>query len=176
MIPSDHFVMFYNEVFKYLVKKGPKELDRYYQRVADRQANFTLDAFRRNGLAGVRDYYKRIRIEENCDLDIIEHPDCLCLRMNVCPSLSKALDSDAGPCEVYCNHCPGWVLRVMTAADFYCVFNIKSRTVAQCAKFCTKDRALAEAKKREWVAEWGVDLISDNFKEMDKKHTETPNA
>ena len=38
MIPSDHFVKFYNEIFKYLEKKSPGELDRYYARVADRQA------------------------------------------------------------------------------------------------------------------------------------------
>ena len=29
MIPSDHFVRFYNEVFKFLDEKG--ELDKYYR-------------------------------------------------------------------------------------------------------------------------------------------------
>ena len=47
MIPSDHFVKFYNEIFKFLERKGPEALDRYYARVAERQAYFTLDAFRR---------------------------------------------------------------------------------------------------------------------------------
>ncbi len=44
MIPSDHFVKFYNEIFKYLERRGGDALDRYYARVADRQAYFTLDA------------------------------------------------------------------------------------------------------------------------------------
>jgi hypothetical protein len=45
MIPSDHFVKLYNEIFKLLEAKGPAELDRYYARVAERQAFFTLEAF-----------------------------------------------------------------------------------------------------------------------------------
>ena len=68
MLPSDHFVKFYNEIFKYLERKGPEELDRYYERVAERQAFFTLDAFKRDGFKGMYDYWERIRIEENCDL------------------------------------------------------------------------------------------------------------
>ena len=43
MMPSDHFVMFYNEMFKFLAEQGPQALDRYYARVAARQGNFTLD-------------------------------------------------------------------------------------------------------------------------------------
>ena len=54
MIPSDHFVYFYNEIFKELEKLGPEALDRYYARVADRQANFTLDAFRRETAAWIK--------------------------------------------------------------------------------------------------------------------------
>lgn len=163
MIPSDHFIYFYNEVFKYLQKQGPKELDRYYQRVADRQANFTLDAFRRNGLAGVRDYYRRIRIEENCDLDIIERPDCLCLRMNVCPSLSKALDSDGGTCPRYCDHCPGWCLRVLAAAGIWDVYDMVSRTEPVCVEWYYTDRALARRKYEELVALRGPDLVRTNL-------------
>ena len=68
MIPSDHFVKFYNEIFKYLERRGGDALDRYYARVADRQAYFTLDAFKRDGLKGMYDYWERIRIEENCDM------------------------------------------------------------------------------------------------------------
>ena len=68
MIPSDHFVKLYNEIFKFLANRGPGELDRYYERVAGRQAFFTLEAFKRDGLKGMYDYWERIRIEENCDM------------------------------------------------------------------------------------------------------------
>jgi len=168
MIPSDHFVYFYNEIFKELEKLGPAALDKYYQRVAERQAYFTLDAFKKDGLKGMYDYWERIRVEENCDSDNDLHAadGFYQSRQNKCPSLTKALESDAGPCRSYCNHCPGWVLRVMTSAGYYCVFNIKSRTVAKCAKFVTKDRALAERKKCEWIAEYGSDVVYDNLDKL----------
>ena len=162
MIPSDHFVYFYNEIFKELEKLGPEALDKYYSRVAERQAYFALDGFKKNGLRGMYDYWERIRIEENCDSwnDLHEAEGFYQSRQNKCPSLTKALESDAGPCRSYCNHCPGW------AAGYYGVVNIKSRTVAKCAKFVTRDRALAERKKREWLAEYGSDLVYDNIDKL----------
>ena len=170
MIPSDHFVYFYNEIFKFLEKKGPEALDRYYQRVARRQADFALKQFKERGLRGMYEYWERIRVEENCDSvnEIDAGGRFYQSRMNVCPSLTKALESDAGPCASYCNHCPGWVLRVIAAAGFFCVFNIRSRTVPHCAKFVTRDRALAEAKKREWLRTYSPDLIYDNFDEVER--------
>ena len=91
MIPSDHFVKFYNEIFKYLERRGGDALDRYYARVADRQAYFTLDAFKRDGLKGMYDYWERIRIEENCDMTHEYNDTFYHCHMNTCPSLSKVL-------------------------------------------------------------------------------------
>ena len=81
MIPSDHFVYFYNEIFKELEKLGPEALDKYYARVADRQAYFTLEAFKRDGLKGMYDYWERIRIEENCQMETELTDDHYRLRM-----------------------------------------------------------------------------------------------
>ena len=163
MIPSDHFIYFYNEIFKYLQKKGPEALDLYYSRVADRQANFVLDQYRREGLAGVCDYYRRIRIEENCDLDIEFVNACVRLRMNVCPSLSKALDSDGGACSVYCDHCPGWCMRVLASAGLWEVFDLVSRTKPECDEWIYTDRARCKRKYRELVAKRGPDLVRTNL-------------
>ena len=69
MIPSDHFVRFYNEVFKYLDEKG--ELDEYFARIAKNQEFFCLQQFKTGGLQGVYDYYLKIRHEENCQMDIV---------------------------------------------------------------------------------------------------------
>ena len=104
MIPSDHFVKLYNEIFKHLESKGPDALDLYYERVAERQAFFTLDAFKRDGLKGMYDYWERIRIEENCDRTHEYNESFYHAHMNTCPSLSKVIDNDAEPCRVYCDH------------------------------------------------------------------------
>lgn len=163
MIPSDHFVMLYNEIFKFLVKQGPDALDRYYERVAARQGNFTLDEYRRKGLKGVYDYYCRIRREENCDLDLRLTEDCLRLKMNRCPSLAKALESDAGACPVYCDHCPGWCLRVMARVGLWEVYDMKSRAEPVCDEWVYTDRAKCRAKYRELLAKRGPDLVRTNL-------------
>jgi len=163
MIPSDHFVKLYNEIFKYLEKKGPHELERYYGRVAERQAFFTLAAFRRDGLKGMHDYWERIRVEENCDLEHCFDDRCYHLKMKTCPSLSKVVDNDAGPCVRYCDHCPGWVGRVIAWAGFYMVYDIVGRTVPCCEFWVFRDRPDAEAKRDELVARRGEDVVKTNF-------------
>ena len=163
MIPSDHFVKLYNEIFKFLANRGPGELDRYYERVAGRQAFFTLEAFKRDGLKGMYDYWERIRIEENCDMTHEYYGTCYHCRMNKCPSLSKVLDNDAEPCGRYCDHCPGWVGRVIAMADHFMVYDIIGRETPQCEFWVYRDKSAAEAKRAELVALRGEDLVKANF-------------
>ena len=163
MIPSDHFVMFYNEIFKFLVRQGPDARERYYERVAARQGNFALDQYRREGLKGLYDYYCRIRKEENCDLDLNFDGDSLCLRMNRCPSLAKALESDAGACPVYCDHCPGWCMRVTARAGIWEVYDMISRTKPVCDEWYFTDATKCRRKYEELVAVRGPDLVRTNL-------------
>jgi len=164
MIPSDHFVLFYNEIFKELREHGPEALDRYYARVADRQAYFTLEAFRRDGLKGMYEYWERIRIEENCEMQAELTDTYYRLKMTKCPSLTKALESDAGPCSVYCDHCPGWVLKVFTMAGYWGVYDIVSRTEPVCDNWVFADPALARRKYEELLALRGsADLVKTNL-------------
>ena len=163
MIPSDHFVKFYNEIFKYLEKKGSDELDRYYERVAERQAFFTLEAFKRDGFKGMYDYWERIRIEENCDLTHEYGDNFYHLRMDWCPSLSKVMDNDAAPCERYCDHCPGWVGLVLAWAGYYIVYDIVGRQTPQCDFWAFRTREEAEAKRDERIALHGKDVVFTNF-------------
>ena len=163
MIPSDHFVKFYNEIFKLLARKGPEELDRYYARVAERQAFFTLDAFKRDGFRGMFDYWERIRVEENCDLSHEYDDASYHLRMNGCPSLAKVLDNDADPCARYCDHCPGWVGRVIAWAGYYMVYDIIDRVLPQCEFWVYGTREAAETKRAECVALHGDDVVRTNF-------------
>ena len=164
MIPSDHFVYFYNEVFKEIREQGAAALGRYYARVANRQANFTLDAFRREGLKGMYDYWERIRIEENCQMETELTAEHYRLRMTKCPSLTKAMESAAGACPVYCDHCPGWVLRVFSMAGYWGVYDLVSRTEPICDNWVFADRDLARRKYDELVAlRGGTDLVRTNL-------------
>lgn len=163
MIPSDHFVRFYNEVFKYISAKGKAELEKYYDRVSKNQEYHCLDLFCQKGLAGMYEYWEHIKLEENCDMINRLDEDCYSFEFFSCPSLSKAVDNDAGPCPEYCNHCPGWILPIMTKAGFYAVYNLIDRKVPRCEMFVYADKAKALQKKSELENKYGADVILSNF-------------
>lgn len=163
MIPSDHFVKFYNEVFKFLDYRNSGELGKYYQLVSGNQEFHCLELFREKGLAGMYEYWEHIRIEENCDMEISLEPEYFHCKMKVCPSLSKITDNDGGACPKYCDHCPGWILPLMTKAGFFVVYNIIDRTKPVCEFFVYKDAACARKKRAELLEVYDKDVIKYNF-------------
>lgn len=164
MIPSDHFVRFYNEIFKYLERRGPEHLARYFSRVAEKQCGALLESFRRDGIRAMRDYWSRIRREENCGMELLgDGEDYLLLKMNACPSLGKVLDNDGGACIHYCDHCPGWVLPLIERAGFFCVYNLISRTEPRCEFHIFRHREAAEKCRRELLSRYGDGVVVSNF-------------
>ena len=109
------------------------------------------------------EYWEHIKLEENCDM--INHLDenCYSFEFFSCPSLSKAVDNDAGACPEYCNHCPGWIFPIMTKAGFYAVYNLIDRKVPRCEMFVYADKAKALQKKSELENKYGTDVILSNF-------------
>ena len=148
MIPSDHFVRFYNEVFKMLAEKGHEHLVAYWRELGRLQGLELAETFRTQGIRGCYDYWQRILKEENCEGDLKLTDDYFEFRMNRCPSLSKVLDNDASPCPLYCDHCMGWVEPVMEAAGLYAVMDMKSRTEPHCMFRVYRERDKAEAWAR----------------------------
>ena len=69
MIPSDHFVKFYNEVFKFLDEKNG--LEKYYLHISKHQELHCLELFKKKGLQGVYEYYQKIYKEENSYLKAV---------------------------------------------------------------------------------------------------------
>ncbi|MDD5727634.1 MAG: hypothetical protein PHV59_03635 [Victivallales bacterium] len=149
MLPSDHFVRFYNEIFKFLDRQGPGHLEKYWREISRHQERHCLKFFREQGLRGMYDYWEHIRIEENCDLTLGLTDDCLHLIMNKCPSLSKVLDNDAEPSPRYCEHCPGWVIPLIHKAGHYCVYAIGAADVPQCEAWIYREKNKASEKIRE---------------------------
>ena len=132
MLPSDHFVRFYNEAFKFLDEHG--DLPSYYRAISRDQEAHCLKLFREKGLQGMYEYWSRIRIEENCDMDLklLKDPDRMVLFMRKCPSLGKVVDNDAGPCPKYCLHCPGWVIPLIEKVGFTCEYNLVALDDPRC--------------------------------------------
>lgn len=163
MIPSDQFVRFYNEVFKFLVSKGGDELTKYYDRISKNQEYHCLDLFCSKGLQGMYEYWEHIKLEENCDMVNHLTDDCYSFEFFSCPSLSKAVDNDAGPCPEYCNHCPGWILPLMTKAGFFAVYNLIDRQTPRCEMFVYADKEKAARKAAKLTEKYGSDVILTNF-------------
>lgn len=161
MIPSDHFVRFYNEVFKFLDEKGG--LQEYYEEISRHQEFHCLEMFRKNKLQGVYDYYVKIRKEENCEMDLILNDGELYLGMTKCPSLSKAIDNDAGVCLKYCLHCPGWTMPLYQKAGLFQIFDIMGKENPQCREWIYEDKSKAEAKYRELLKTCPAENIGMNF-------------
>ncbi len=156
MIPSDHFVRFYNEVFKALERKGHDHLQAYWRELGRVQSAALADKFRRGGLQACHDYWQHILEEENCEGRLTLTDTYFEFRMDRCPSLSKVLDNDAEPCEFYCDHCMGWIEPVMQAAGLYGVMDMQSRQEPHCVF-----RVYADACRAEEFAR-GARLLSKN--------------
>jgi hypothetical protein len=149
VIPSDHFVRYYNEVFKALEEKGLDHLVGYWNGVGDLQKQELAETFRQGKLQACHDYWARILKEENCVGRLTLTPDYFEFCMDRCPSLSKVLDNDAAACQYYCDHCMGWVRPVMDAAGLYAVLDIKSRTEPHCVFRVYADREKAREFQRQ---------------------------
>jgi hypothetical protein len=167
MIPSDHFVRFYNEVFKFLDERG--QLKAYYEEISRHQNLHCLKTFWEKGFRGMYEYWDHIRVEENCIFDLFLEDDMFWTHMRVCPSLTKVLDNDATPCKKYCLHCQGWVLPLFTRTGFYCVYNAMSPDIPECGKYVVEDKAKAEAILQKLKDE-GVpqDMLFTNLEFADK--------
>ena len=132
MIPSDHFVRYYNEVFKALDKLGREHLLAYWREIGRLQTKELGERFRKGGIKACYEYWKKIKEEENCEAELTLTDDYFEFCMRRCPSLSKVLDNDASASPLYCDHCMGWIEPVMKYAGLYAVMDMESRTEPHC--------------------------------------------
>jgi hypothetical protein len=149
MIPSDHFVRFYNEVFKALEEKGHGHLVSYWKELGRLQAKELAERFSKGGIRACHEYWKRILEEENCEGELTLTDTYFEFRMNRCPSLSKVLDNDAAPFELYCDHCMGWIDPVMRSAGLYAVMDMRSRSEPHCIFRVYENQGLAKQYEKQ---------------------------
>ncbi len=154
MLPSDHFVRMYNELFKLLEQRGREELVRYWLEISSLQEVLMQKYLSMEGFEGLFAYWDHIRVEENCDMDLEVTPEYFEFRMNRCPSLAKNLDNDAGLSLNYCEHCAGWINPVLRKHGFYPVYDLISPTEARCVMRVFLDKKQAQEYARSAVNLW----------------------
>ena len=168
MIPSDHFVRFYNEVFKFLDEQN--ELQAYYEEISRHQELHCLRCFMEKGLEGMEEYWGHIRVEENCVSTSWIKDDVRYSHMKKCPSLTKVLDNDAAPCKKYCLHCIGWMAPLMTQCGFYCLKYQQALDRPECYSAISEHRDKIEAVRQDAIRQ-GFKYIFSNLD--DAVHVET---
>ena len=159
MIPSDHFVRYYNDVFKALDELDLEHLAAYWRELGKLQTQELGERFRQGGIQACYEYWKVIEKEENCGAQLTLADDYFEFRMNACPSLGKVLDNDAAPSLLYCDHCMGWIEPVMEYAGLRAIMDMHSRTEPHCHFRVYADKAKAHA----WAAQ--VQLLSRPYEE-----------
>ena len=153
MIPSDHFVRFYNETFKFLAEHSEDALRNFWLAISDLQESLVGELFREKGFYGMKEYYDRIIEEENLKAECFADDEHFEFRMYECASLRKAKDNDAGQMPRYCDHCPGWINPLMKRLGYYPVFDIENRCEPHCHLIIFRDKNAADkaAEKGEIV-------------------------
>lgn len=149
MIPSDHFVKFYNEVFKFLESQSEKDLRDFWMEISRHQESFLIDTFREKGLLGMKEYWDDIIFEENLDATTDITEEYFELKNNYCPSLAKAQDNDAGQMGRYCDHCAGWVKPIMDKLGYSCVSDMIDRSKSKCMMRVYKSSDRADAYRQQ---------------------------
>ena len=147
MLPSDHFVRMYNELFKMLEERGHDHLQRYWRTISELQESILAPSIERAGLQGMYDYWEHIRIEENCEAKLTLADDYFEFHMLTCPSLTKVVDNDAGLFPLYCDHCAGWVEPLMERHGYTLVYDMIDRRKPTCRMRVYRD----PAKAREYA-------------------------
>ncbi len=149
MIPSDHFVRYYNEVFKALQECGEKHLVAYWREIGRLQTRELGEKFRTGGIKACYEYWKKIQKEENCDATLTLTDDYFEFIMHRCPSLAKVLDNDSEACPLYCDHCGGWIKPVMEYAGLSAVLNMESPTEPHCRFRVYTDKSKADEFEKQ---------------------------
>lgn len=143
MLPSDHFVMMYNELFKMLEERSHHDLTSYWKEIASLQQSILGPYIERDGLKGMYEYWAHIIEEENCEAEMALSEEYFEFTMHRCPSLSKNLDNDAGLFPLYCDHCAGWIEPVMKRYGYHLVYDMISRTEPRCTLRVYRDAGAA---------------------------------
>ena len=158
MIPSDHFIRFYNEVFKYLSEKSENDLRDFWLKISYLQESLTGSLFLEKGFDGMKEYYDRIITEENLDAEAFVTQDRFELIIRGCSSLRKAMDNDAGMFPRYCDHCAGWLGPMCSRLGYFYLCDVGSRTEPRCRGMIFKEKA----KRDAMVEECELPIVNDS--------------
>ncbi len=107
MISANEFILFYNEIFRYLDdNSGKKEVEKLWGGIRETYCQKIDKIVGEKGLKGMHEYWSKTLEEEGGKYLITLTDDEFIIDMHYCPSMGKLLNTHVEPYEDYCGHCP----------------------------------------------------------------------
>jgi len=133
MISANEFILFYNELFRYLDDNhGKKEVDRLWTGIRETYCQKIDKIVEEKGLKGMYEYWSKTLGEEGGRYHLTLTDDEFIIDMHYCPSMGKLLNTHVDPYEDYCGHCPALYNKVIEKHGFEVDYYIINREKAEC--------------------------------------------
>ena len=178
MIPCADFIPAYNELFKFLVRKGgPKAVEDFWFYLADRFLGNLKSLVERKGLRGCWEYWNKTLTEEAADFTM-EMDDKLgefSIEMHRCPSKDLLLKAKyIRPYPHYCRHCDAICRRVLEPMGYRVKIETSPQRQAQCRLRVTRAAAPLDATPEQPPAR--ISIAHQTKQGQDKPRASPPKA
>ena len=142
MISCTEFIPAYNELFKFLDKKGGKKaVVRFWESLSDAFLDNLRDLAASKGLAGCFEYWSGTLTEEAADfrMTLDEQNGVFEIQMRHCPSMGRLLETEhIEPYKYYCELCDVLYRRVLEPLGFNCDVDMTREKLGICKLIVTK--------------------------------------
>ena len=136
MISCTEFIPVYNELFKFLDKKGGQEaVVQFWEYLSDSFLDHLRDLAERKGLAGCFEYWSHTLTEEAADfhMELDEDDGFFEIEMRHCPSMGRLLEEQhIEPYRSYCEHCDVLYRRVLEPLGYAFEIDLSRCHEARC--------------------------------------------
>jgi hypothetical protein len=141
MISANEFILFYNEIFKYLDKSfGKKDVEKLWEGIKNTYCQKIDKVVEQKGLKGMYEYWSKTLDEEGGRHHLTLTDDEFIIDMHFCPSMGKLTNTHVEPYEDYCGHCPALYTEVIEKHGFKVDYYIIDRGKGECRMHVRKTK------------------------------------
>lgn len=133
MISANEFILFYNEIFKFLDRNfGKKDVEKLWEGIKNTYCQKIDKIVSKKGLKGMYEYWSKTLEEEGGRHHLTLTDDEFILDMHFCPSMGKLINTHVKPYKDYCGHCPALYKEVIEKHGFKVDYYIINRDKGEC--------------------------------------------
>jgi hypothetical protein len=140
MISSNEFILFYNELFKFLDSNfGKKDVEKLWGDISKGKYCSKLDNMvKKDGLKGMYNYWDEICGEEGDKYSLTLKDNEFILDVHRCSSVCKLTNTHVKPYKDYCGHCPALYIPIYKKYGFKAKHYLIDKASGQCRDYIYK--------------------------------------